>query len=235
MDWYDRAEEYDRLFGWDTAPERDFILGASERWGVSGPRRFLEPFCGTGRLLRAMPGTAVGFDRNPHMVRFAHQECRVFRADAGRFAVRDQSFDCAFCLIDSFRYLVTEEAAERHLRAVGRALRPGAVYVLGFELEGDTSIEEWSEGDLRASVGMLGDDDPGTRIGTLRARLDLAGERIESFAPMRTYSGAQVRELVADEGSFRIAASCGRDYCLDRLLDLETQEGSVVLVLRKPV
>ncbi len=235
MDWYDRAEAYDQLFGWDVGPERDFILVASERWGRPSPCTFLEPFCGTGRLLRAMPGTAIGFDRNSHMVRFAHKDCRVFRADAARFAVRQESFDCAFCLIDSFRYLTTEDAARAHLRSVARALRPGGIYVLGFELEGDAAIEEWSAGALRASVGTLGDADPETRIETFRARLELPGDRVESLAPMRTYSGRQVRDLVEGEGSFAVVASCGRTYRVDRPLDLDAEEGSVVLVLHKNV
>ncbi|MFQ5844427.1 MAG: hypothetical protein ACE5JG_05485, partial [Planctomycetota bacterium] len=62
MNWYDSALYYDVLCGWDPRKERDFVLGAGERWGIRRPRRILEPFCGTGRLLRAMPGTAVGFD-----------------------------------------------------------------------------------------------------------------------------------------------------------------------------
>ena len=161
MNWYDRAADYDRLFAWDPAAERDFLLGASERWGLPRPRRSLEPFCGSGRLLRAMPGDVIGFDLNEHMVRFAARTCRVFRADAVRFAVREQSFDLAFCLVDSFRYLTSEAAARSHLSAVGRALRPGAVYVLGFEIDGDASTEEWSRGGIRARVGRLGDADQG--------------------------------------------------------------------------
>ena len=54
LDFYDRVDLYDALFGWDPAAERDFVLGAGKRWGVGSARRILEPFCGQGRLLRAM-------------------------------------------------------------------------------------------------------------------------------------------------------------------------------------
>lgn len=227
MDWYDRAELYDRAFAWDPGPERDFVLGASERWGRKDPRRILEPFCGTGRLLREMPGVAVGFDKNPHMLRVARR--RVFRADAGRFAVRDDSFDLAYCLIDSFRYLLTERAARDHLRAVARALRPGGVYVLGFDVEGGASTASWDAGGVRVEVSMLGDEE--ARVETMRTRLFADGDEIESLAPMRTYTTRQVEDLVDGEGSFEIAAAFQRGYDLDDPVELSEVEGGLVLVL----
>ena len=71
MDWYARAEDYDLWFSWDPGPEREFVLGASERWGIASPDRIFEPMCGPGRLLRAMPGRAVGLDLQPAMARVA--------------------------------------------------------------------------------------------------------------------------------------------------------------------
>jgi len=73
VNWYDRAEIYDVLFGWDPRAEIEFILGASASSGIASPRRVLEPFCGSGRLLRPFPG-AVGFDLNPFMVRYAERD-----------------------------------------------------------------------------------------------------------------------------------------------------------------
>jgi len=233
MDWYDRADLYDRLYSWDPALERRFILGASERWGIAEPLRILEPFCGSGRLLRTMPGTAIGFDNNPNMVRFAREDCRVFRADAGRFATAPASFDLAYCLVDSFRYLLDEPAARRHLASVAAALRPGAVYVLGIELEGDVSVDAWENRGVRGEIGMLGDADPFTRIETLRVRLDADGETLESFAPMRTYSARQVQGLIDDQGSFGIAAAFGAGYDLARSLELAEVDGSLLLVLQR--
>ena len=232
MDWYDRADLYDRLFAGDVSAERDFVLGASERWGLPAPRRILEPFCGSGRLLRAMPGSAIGFDANPHMVRFAAARAPVFRADAGRFALRENSFDLAYALVDSFRYLRSGEEAARHLAAMGRALRPGAVYVLGFELEGDVSKDAWERDGVRVEVGMLGDADPATRIESMRARLWADGRMIETIAPMRTYSARQVEDLVDREGSFEIAAAFDYRADLARPVELEEVEGSLLLVLQ---
>jgi len=244
VNWYDRAEIYDILFGWDPRAEVEFILGASASWGIASPCRVLEPLCGSGRLLRPLPGS-VGFDLNPSMLRWAARESRVFRADAARFAVREASFDLAHCLIDSFRHLLTEEDARSHLRAVGLALRPGAVYVLGLDvtgdLEGDASVEEWTmeRGGTRVEgyVTALGDADPDARLETGQFRMDVYRggryERIESFQPLRVYSRRQVEDLVAGEGSFEIAAIFDRRYDLSDPLELDDIAGSAVLVLRR--
>ena len=245
MNWYDRAEIQDILFGWDPRAEVEFLLGASASSGMASPRRVLEPFCGSGRLLRRFPGS-VGFDLNPFMVRHAARESRVFRADAARFAVRPESFDLAHCLIDSFRHLLTEEEARSHLRAVARALVPGAVYVLGLDVngdlrEGDASVEEWTvERDgirVEGYVTVLGDADPETCVETGQFRMDVyrAGryERIESFQPLRVYSRRQLEGLIDGEGSFEIAAVFDRRYDLSCPVELDEVAGSAVLVLRR--
>jgi hypothetical protein len=244
VNWYDRAEIYDILFGWDPRAEVEFILGASASWGIASPRRVLEPFCGSGRMLRPFSGS-VGFDLNPNMVRWAARESRVFRAEAARFAVRTASFDLAHCLIDSFRHLLTEEEARSHLRAVALALEPGAVYVLGLEvngdLEGDVSVEEWTvERDgirIEGYATALGDSDPDTRIETGHFRMDVYRggryERIESFQPLRVYSRRQFEDLIDGEGSFEIAAVFDRRYDLAKPVELDEIAGSAVLVLRR--
>jgi len=245
VNWYDFAEEYDVLCSWDPAAERDFVLEASERYGIASPRRVLEPFCGSGRLLRAMPVPAVGFDWNPNMVRFARRRgCHVFRADAARFAVRAGGFDLAYCLIDSFRHLLTEEAAHAHLRGVARALRPGGIYVLGFDvtgdLGGDVSGDTWGmerQGvRVDGNVRCLGDADPTTRVETMHVRLSIRGgarrRRVESFQPLRIYARNDVHALLAAEGSFEIAAAFDRFYDFDHPVSLAEMAGSVVLILR---
>lgn len=241
MDWYDRAEAYDILCGWDPGQERDFVLRASERYGLGAPGRVLEPFCGSGRLLRVMPGFATGFDRNPHMVRYARGKgSRVFRADAAAFAVRPGSFDLAYCLIDSFRHLPAETAARAHVRAVARALRPGGVYVLGLDvtgdLEQDVSSEAWGfERDgtrVDGELQCLGDR--AARIETMRVKIDIKKgrrrERLEVFQPMRVYARADVRSLL--KGAFEIAGVFDRAYDIGRPVPFDSVAGSAVLVLR---
>lgn len=248
-DWYDEALYYDVLFSWDASRERDFLLDASARFGLGrSPARSLEPFCGSGRLLRVMPG-AIGFDLSPAMLKLARgRGCRVFRADAGRFAVAPASFDLAYCLIDSFRHLLTEEAAVGHLRAVARALRPGAIYVLGFDVTGglaqEDSREEWEtkrDGiHVSGLIEVLGDADPVRRVETMRVHLDVkdrAAPRrlIESRQPLRTYTRAQARALLdhGAAGALEVVGTFDRRYDLDLPCALEKIDGSAVFVLRR--
>jgi SAM-dependent methyltransferase len=246
VDWYDRAEVYDILFDWGRERERAFVLEASKRWGIREPRRILEPFCGSGMMLRAMPGLAVGLDINRHMLAYAGRSCRVFRADAAHFSVREAGFDLGLCLVDSFRHLLSDEEAHSHFRCMARALRPGAVYVLGFDLagdlEGDISTEEWSaqrgDTEIHARIGGLGDADPVSRIETVRFLLDIRRgveqERLEDLKPMRVYSRADFLRLLTVDGSFDIAAAFdGRKYNPDLAVAYEEIAGSCVLVLRR--
>jgi SAM-dependent methyltransferase len=237
--WYDRAELYDTVFSWDPAAEREFVLGASARWGIAEPRRTLEPFCGPGRMLRAMPGRVVGFDCNRAMLRrAARRGSAVFRADAARFGVREGSFDLAFSLIDSFRHLKTEEEARGHLRCVARALRPGGVYVLGFDVTGDAPggawTDEWDTDGWHVCVRVLGDADPSTRLETMHVRIEGHGEAVEDFDTLRTYTRRQVEDLIDGEGSFELAAAfTGRGYRVDEPVELSEVEVSAQVVLRR--
>ena len=241
MEWYARAEDYDLWFSWDPRAERDFVLGASERWGIVKPRRIFEPMCGPGRLLRAMPGWTVGLDLQPAMARIAGRTHPAVVGDASHLPFRAGSFDLAFNLIDSFRHLRSEDAAARHLRGVARALRPGGVYVLGLEINGDipgdVARDEWEcvrDGEaVRGFVEGLGDADPKSRQETMRVVYERAGAEREFFHTMRTYTRRQFEDLIDDEGSFEIAAIADRGLDLDRPLELSEIAGSAVVVLRK--
>lgn len=244
-DWYEHARYYDVLFGWDPGTERDFLLGCSERYGLGAPRRCLEPFCGTGRLLRAMPG-AVGFDLSAGMVAYAQRQgCAVFRADAAAFAMAPGELPLAYCLIDSFRHLLTEAQAAAHLRAVAAALAPGGLYLLGFDVTGglpaEDSVEEW-DGErggthVAGRVETLGDHDAARRQETMQVTLTVRDQgqrlRLESRQPLRTYTPAQVRGLLAAVDGLELAACYDRRYDVDDPRELDAMQNSVVLVLRR--
>jgi len=240
VEWYARAEDYDLWFSWDPRLEREFVLGASDRWGITSPQRIFEPMCGPGRLLRAMPGWAVGLDRQPDMVRVAARTHAAVVADACHIPFRAGSFELAFNLIDSFRHLRTEADAARHLRGVARVLRPGGIYVLGLEINGDipgdVARDEWEgtrEGEsIRGFVEGLGDADPDSRQETMRVVYERGGVEHEFFHTMRTYTRLQFEDLIDEEGSFEIAAVTDRGLELDRPLELSEIAGSAVIVLR---
>lgn len=150
-DWYDEPAWYDILHSAGTAGEAD----ALERIALDnaalprgGPVRWLEPACGSGRLLRVIAGRggiALGFDRSERMVRYATGRAEraglaerhtVWVADMTRFelptpVLRRRGAHVAFNLINSLRHLRTDSAVCAHLDAVRGALAPGGVYAVG--------------------------------------------------------------------------------------------------------
>jgi len=87
--FYARAEWYDHACCWDPGPELAFLRRVTEWHGLPHPRRVVEPFCGTGRLLAGWD-VPIGFDRCASMLRRGRALGRgaLFRADAGRFALK---------------------------------------------------------------------------------------------------------------------------------------------------
>jgi len=257
--FYVRAEWYDRVCSWDPGPELALLRRVTARHGIPRPRRVLEPFCGTGRLLSGWD-VPIGFDRCASMLRRGRALGRgaFFRADAAGFALQPATCDLAFSLNDSFRHLLTEADAAAHLRAVARALRPGAAYAIGLELTGgrpaDTSYDAWTfpahGRTWRCRVGPLGDADPASRLETIHVLIHAADEAdpkgeaeppeqkspepvIDDLFPMRTYSPRDVEDLIDVEASFELCAVY-RDYDpAAQPVEISEADGSAILVLRK--
>ncbi len=140
---------YDVLMTPGTARELDVLARVAR--ALAAPARdplWLEPACGTGRLLRlaaARGARALGFDRDAGMVAFAREalvrrglqrRAHAFTADLADFgdAVARRSVDFAFCTLNTLRHLAGDTAVLAHFAQVARALRPGAVYVVGLSL-----------------------------------------------------------------------------------------------------
>ena len=117
-------------------------------------RRLLEPACGTGRLVVELAGRGyrvAGFDRTRRRWRtcgggwpgggFA---ARIFPADMAGFRL-GRPVDAAYCPFHTFRHLLTDEAARRHLECVAASLRPGGIYILGLHLLPPDAAEEDGE------------------------------------------------------------------------------------------
>jgi SAM-dependent methyltransferase len=57
----------------------------------------------------------------------------TFAAEMSNFCL-SRSADAAYCFVNTFRHLLTEQTAHGHLECVARSLRPGGIYVLGLHL-----------------------------------------------------------------------------------------------------
>jgi SAM-dependent methyltransferase len=141
---YADAQVYDILHGPGTAEELRGLERIADRYvgRRRGVQTWLEPACGTGRLLAAAARRrgvrVVGFDLSEEMVAYARSRLkgrrgRVFRASMTGFApgLAAGSVDFAFCTINTIRHLESDEEVLEHLRQVARVLRPGGVYAVG--------------------------------------------------------------------------------------------------------
>ena len=141
--WYDYPAYYDLAMRSETPLEADFIEAACRKYCPFPARRLLEPACGTGRLVAEMAArgyAAVGFDLNESALaylrrRLARRGLRgeVFAADMADFTLAEP-VDAAYNTFDSFRHLLDEQSAQRHLECVAASLRPGGIYILGLHL-----------------------------------------------------------------------------------------------------
>ena len=150
--FYDFPALYDAIHLPDTPVEALAAWALIERHH-GGARHLLEPGCGTGRFLSyfARRGlTVTGYDTNARALAFARRRLRreaavIVKSSMTSFR-RPNSFDAAYCLIGTFRHLLTERDAIRHLRLTAEALKPGGVYVVGLDLVDYTDCPADEEG-----------------------------------------------------------------------------------------
>lgn len=214
IDLYARPGWYDALHREGTASWADFLLRLNARHGTGG-RRWLEPACGTGRFFRPLARRGVrltGYDNHPGAVAYARHRGNALVGDMASF-VRPRAFDLAFCLLGSFRHLLDEASARRHLEATARSLKPGGVYVLGLDLC-DYRFPEPDEEAWTARRGPLRIDDLVETVAPDRSArrervihfLTVGRRLFKSEYDLRSYDLGQLKRLVAAAG-LRIAAA----------------------------
>jgi SAM-dependent methyltransferase len=250
---YDHPKYYDLLFGSDWKAEFDFLRGCFERHAARRVRRLFEPACGTGRLLvrLAQAGYSVaGNDLNPHAV--AYCNARFVRhglkppavvGDMSDFRLA-RPVDAAFNTINSFRHLATERAAESHLRCVARALAPGGLYLLGLHLTPTVGPrcerESWSarRGNLAVNSTMWSEGiDLKRRVERVKLAFDVytptSHVRLVEDMPYRTYTAAQMRNLIRKVPQFETVAAYDFCYDLEAPTTIGPETEDVVYVLRR--
>jgi hypothetical protein len=157
---------------------------------------------------------------------------------------RHPLFDAAYCTLDTFRHLLSEEAARRHLECVTGSLRAGGVYLLGFHLlppdAAEECIERWTERRGRTQVTVtlrVLSTDRRRRIERLRiTMLVRSGKRLlrlrDEF-PLRMYTAAQFRRLLRAVPDLELCDVYDFWYEIDHPLKLSDELSDAVFVLRK--
>jgi SAM-dependent methyltransferase len=227
---YEDARIYDILHTPGTAQELVGLQRIARRHGHRRRGPWLEPACGTGRLVRlaARRGIpATGFDILPEMIAYA--ETRIRRAGLDRLAgvcvadmrtfadegaARPGSIGFAFNTINTFRHLMTDADALAHLGQIRRVLAPGGLYAVGLStcLYGhEGPIEDVWEArrgtcTVRQTVQYVPPTGPrgGSRVERVFSHLLIerpTGETHRDDAyALRTYSLSQWLDLVSGSG-----------------------------------
>jgi SAM-dependent methyltransferase len=251
--WYDYPAYYDLAFRSETAPEADFLEAAFRKYCPFPVKRLLEPACGTGRLIAEFAGRGfrmAGFDRNDSALEFCRRrlarkklKAEIFMADMADFSM-PRPVDAAYNTFDGFRHLTTEDAARSHLECVARNVRQGGIYVLGFHLlppdASEECIERWSErqGQTKVTVTLrVLATDRRKRIETIRisllARTKNRTLRLRDEFPLRMYTAAQFRRLLARSSDWELCDVYDFWYEIDRPFELNDELSDAVFILRK--
>jgi SAM-dependent methyltransferase len=251
--WYDYPQYFDMTFRDETAMEVAFFDAAFSRYAQIPVRRVLEPGCGGGRLVVEMARRehdVVAFDLNEKSVRYVKQRLKRRGIDADVF-VQDmtdfelaQPVDAAFCTMNTFRHLLTEDDSRRHLRSVAAAVKSGGLYILGLHIlpldASEESTERWTatHGRTRVTVTLrVLETSRRDRIERLRSSLRIrSGDkdmRIRHDFPLRMYTHDQLQDLLESVPEWEIADVFDFWYDIEDPLELDDEISDTVLVLRK--
>ena len=250
---YDYPKYYDIVFGSDWKAEFDFLQDCFQTHARRPVRRLFEPACGTGRLMvkLAAAGYSVGGnDLNDKAVDYcnARLERHGFPPTAVVGDMSDyrlsRKVDAAFNMINSFRHLPSEQAAQSHLECVADSLVRGGLYVLGLHLtpvgEQHSDEESWSarRGHLAVisrlwSAGI----NRRSRVEKVRMTFDIhtpsRSFRLANQMDFRTYTARQMNGLIAKAGQVQVAETYDFAYDIDNPVSVGPETEDVVYVLRK--
>jgi SAM-dependent methyltransferase len=253
-DWYDTPLYYDIIFDADTDREADFLLSAYQRY-VKRPVEqplVLEPACGSGRLMRALHHRRCqvhGFDLSEAMVRYANEHLPdsthvwTDRMESFRLPT-SRKYDFAHCLVSTFKYLLTAEEAEAHLKAVAGALKQGGVYLLGIHLT-DYQLSHWEHERWTAQRDGIKvtcntrtwPAERKTRLEQLRTRLKIEhGNKTklqETRWQFRTYDAKEVQAMLRRVPQLELIGCHDFTHDIHATRELDDSYSDIVLVLRR--
>lgn len=263
---YDFPVYYDLIFGSDWAAEFRFLENVFAKHVTGNPqgskgaktasqkvKRVFEPACGTGRLLfrMAKAGYATGgLDINPKAIDYCNQRLKkhglkptAWVADMTDFTV-EKPFDAAFNTINSFRHLSSDRQAIAHFDCMGRAIRKGGIYALGFHLKPlkgeQTETECWSarRGHLVVNTQMWPrDKDPKKRIERYNIRFDIhrptESMRIDDCLVLRSYTAKQFHSMLAHSPYWKVEEVYDFRYSIDDPIEVDEWSEDVVYILKR--
>jgi len=131
--------------------------------------------------------------------------------------LRGERFDVAFNPVNTFRHLLEEEEARRHLEQVRKALHPGGIYIVGISLARygkEEPLEDvWSARrgacSVRQIIQYIPPDRRGRREGVfshLAIDRPSGREHLDAHYELRSYDAGEWEGLVRGCGLQRLGA-----------------------------
>jgi SAM-dependent methyltransferase len=251
--WFDYPQYYDIAFQAYTPGEADFTEAACRKYCGFAVRRLLEPACGSGRLITELAARGyqiTGFDLSQPALGYLRRRLRRRQLNAETFAAEMSNFclsrstDAAYCFVNTFRHLLTEQAARDHLKCIARSLRPGGIYVLGLHLlplGGDKEdCECWTQrrGETKVTVTLrFLRIDRRRRIEDvqvcLMARRRSKELRLQHAFQLRTYTPRQFRRLLDSVPSLELCDVYDFRYDIAHTFAPNNEMAYSVFVLRR--
>lgn len=189
---------YERLHRAGTADEARLLVDLFELHG-NGGGDWLEPACGTGRLLAALAKKGFktqGYDLSPEAVAYARK--RGVYAEVGdlRTWKKPKTFDAAFCLLGTIRHLMTDKELLAHLKCVAASLRRGGIYIVGLDLT-DYDLAEDDEEAWEEHVVVCVAPDRKRRLERVINLVTTPDGVVESSYDLRSYDLSEWRAALA--------------------------------------
>jgi SAM-dependent methyltransferase len=250
---YDYPQYYDIAFQAYTQREADFIEAACRKYCSFDVRRLLEPACGSGRLVTELAARGyqmTAFDLSEPALSYLRRRLKRRRLHAETFQAEMSAFrlsrrvDAAYCTVNTFRHLLTEQAARDHLERIASSLRPGGIYVLGMHLlaldVNEEDVGRWTarRGDTKVTVRLrILRTDVRRRIENLRVwLLVLHGSKELQLTydfQFRTYLPRQFRQLLDSVPSLELCDVYDFRYDIKQPFAVNDEMAYSVFVLRR--
>ena len=243
-------------YRWNTETECDFIEACLKAHGPPAAKRLLDIGCGAGRHLTMLAKRGyrmTGVDSSPEMIAYIQAEAAQAKrpiaaaVDDLRHLTVPGPFDAAFCLMDTFRFLLTNDEILAHLRAVAERLVPGGLYLTDFWVPRQmdqigNEIHQWEQTDDGTTVRVFYLQHPDS-IDPVAQTFDdeLVFEVTEHGRTTEIRGGPtrtrlilpqEFRALVEGSGAFDVLRTYG-DFDLGKPFDRESLSWRMISVLKK--
>ncbi len=252
--WYDYPHYYDVGFREDTPREAKFFEKAFAKYIPGKVKRVFEPGCGSGRLVVEMAERGfqvTGLDLNQPALDYCKEQldkkglkATLINGDMTKFELKRPA-DAAFNTINTFRHLLTEEDAVKHLKCVAANLRPGGIYILGLHLlptGGDFyGSEKWKAKEGRTQINYsltVVDSLPKQRHEKLRITMTIkkgkSVVRVSDHFTLRLYNYKNIKTLFAQVPELVLRDVYDFWYEIDEPQKLDGNIADSVFILQKP-